>query len=240
MVAIGVLVPVNPGPLQPPMTRPVGRAALALRKEGITVIFGDRIERRGDEVWMTGQIAIPGAWQTVTQPVQAIHDRYPSQRRARSYAAAMDVAGNFTSWKPNISHHAVPGQAGRQRWLASHGIPMPAFHRIPIMAIPSDTVGIGFQTALRGFGDRGAAGLPRRCPSTHQPRCGSCKQDPTICSGQSPLLLSGQASASVLSASGKLTNHGPYAHQSSDEAPRICGQCRPRCNGASGRRCAVN
>lgn len=182
MVAIGVLVPVNPGPLQPPMTRPVGRAALALRKEGITVIFGDRIERRGDEVWMTGQIAIPGAWQTVTQSVQAIHDRYPSQRRARSYAAAMDVAGNLPLGNPTSLTMLCRDKLDCQRWLASHGIPMPAVSSDP-QEWPSLLTQWGSGFLKPRYGALGI-GVQRVCPGDALPH--TCqgvvpgKQDPTI------------------------------------------------------------
>lgn len=86
MIPIGVLVPIDPErPAPPPEARPVGRAALALREEGIEAVFGDVLQ----DGCMTGVVATPGSWRpAVGVPVAAVHDRYPSQRRARRFAAA--------------------------------------------------------------------------------------------------------------------------------------------------------
>lgn len=85
---IGVLVPIDPDrPMPPPGERPIGRAALALRAEGIVALFGDRL-RDGR---MDGLVATPKGWQRVgNQQPGALHDRYPSQRRAAAFAKIQD------------------------------------------------------------------------------------------------------------------------------------------------------
>ena len=58
-IAIGVLVPVDPGPRPPPPeSRPIGRAALVLARSGLRVVFGDAVK----EGCITGLEAVPGGW----------------------------------------------------------------------------------------------------------------------------------------------------------------------------------
>jgi glutathione synthase/RimK-type ligase-like ATP-grasp enzyme len=80
---IGVLVPTNGAtPTTPPEARPIGRAALVLAKRGIDVIFGDAAKND----CMSGHRAIADGWETVTDiPVNAVHDRYPSQLRSKQW-----------------------------------------------------------------------------------------------------------------------------------------------------------
>jgi glutathione synthase/RimK-type ligase-like ATP-grasp enzyme len=82
-VLVGVLVPIDPErPVPPPEARPIGRAALMLRAEGVPVAFGDEV--RGG--CLTGLMPRPGGWERVEQrPVVALLDRFPSQTRAARF-----------------------------------------------------------------------------------------------------------------------------------------------------------
>ena len=82
--AIGVWIPIDPDrAMAAPQTRPMGRAALAMRDEGLLVVFGDRFD--GDR--FVGVVAEPGGWRPVACSVSAIQDRFPSQSRAQRWAA---------------------------------------------------------------------------------------------------------------------------------------------------------
>ena len=68
----------------------MGRAALALGQEGIEPIFGDTLA--GGR--MTGVVARASGWVAVRDvAVVAVHDRYPSQRRAARYASILEGRG---------------------------------------------------------------------------------------------------------------------------------------------------
>lgn len=132
MIGIGVLVPVNPGaPPPPPSARPVGRAALSLRELGIRVIFGDQISRRGSAVWMSGLAAGPDRWESVTGPIHALHDRYPSQRRAANYAQVQSMLGSLPMGNPRSLTLLCRDKLASQAHLASQGVPMPAVESDP-------------------------------------------------------------------------------------------------------------
>ena len=82
--AIGVWIPIDPTrPIAPPETRPMGRAALAARMHGLTVVFGDRFA--GDA--LVGVVAEQGGWRRTQMAVSAIQDRFPSQSRASHWVA---------------------------------------------------------------------------------------------------------------------------------------------------------
>lgn len=96
---IGVWIPVDPDrPLAPPHTRPMGRAALALRDEGLEIVFGDRWE--GDR--LVGMVATSKGWEPARRRVRAVQDRYPGQSRrthwdtlhATAAAAAIPVGNS--------------------------------------------------------------------------------------------------------------------------------------------------
>ncbi len=95
---IGVLVPVDPGsPMPPPEARPIGRAALNLRRRGLRIVFGDAV-RSGR---LSGVEAVPGGWRPVEEaPVVALHDRFPSQRRAARFAEIRAAAGDVPLGNP--------------------------------------------------------------------------------------------------------------------------------------------
>ncbi|MEC7946882.1 MAG: YheC/YheD family protein, partial [Myxococcota bacterium] len=77
--------------------RPIGRAALALSRQGLRVVFGDTVE----DGRITGLEAVPGGWRTATSvPVAALHDRFPSQRRAAHFARILAAAGSMPIGNP--------------------------------------------------------------------------------------------------------------------------------------------
>ena len=87
--AIGVWIPIDPArPMPAPGARPMGQAALAMRAQGITVVFGDQFEH--DQ--FLGMVAEPGGWRPVRRRVVAIQDRFPSQSRAQAWTRLHDHA----------------------------------------------------------------------------------------------------------------------------------------------------
>ena len=142
MTTIGVLVPTAPGRPPPPDTRPVGRAALMLRERGITVIFGDTVLRHSHAVVMDGLIAVPGAWKPHRAPIMALHDRFPSQRRATQYAAARQALGGLPMGNPPSITLLCRDKVACQHALEGSGVVMP-----PVVSEPCD-----FEAALRRWG----------------------------------------------------------------------------------------
>lgn len=84
-MSIGVLVPIDPGlPVPPPEARPIGRAALLLRAEGVDVVFGDAVA----DGRLSGLRPRPGGWEPVRGVrLAAALDRFPSQSRPARFAA---------------------------------------------------------------------------------------------------------------------------------------------------------
>jgi len=142
MITIGVLVPTAPGQPPPPSTRPVGRAALMLRERGITVIFGDTVTRSGGGVVMDGLIAAPGSWEPHQAPIMALHDRFPSQRRAAQYAAAQQELGPLPMGNPPSITLLCRDKIACQQALEGSGVVMP-----PVISDPA-----AFEDTLRGWG----------------------------------------------------------------------------------------
>ena len=97
MTRVLVLVPPRPGSPPPPEERPIGRAALALRQEGIELVFGH--ETHGGRA--SGWAARPGRWERVEQQsLCAAHDRLSGpewqdlRRAALSGLAGVPVANS--------------------------------------------------------------------------------------------------------------------------------------------------
>ena len=90
-VVVGVLAPKMPGVLRPPSFRPISNALISLEKKGISVIFGDRLQRIGNETLMHGMIIAPDAdiWVKRQLKIDCLHDRFPSQRRHIEFEKAM-------------------------------------------------------------------------------------------------------------------------------------------------------
>ena len=123
MLPIGVLVPVDPDrPAPPPEDRPVGRAALLLREQGIRLIFGDAAEGGA----LDGVEALPGRWvPTGPVAVRAVHDRFPSQRRAEAYRKALDGLAGVPMGNPVRLTLLCRDKLASQRYLEAWGVPMP-------------------------------------------------------------------------------------------------------------------
>lgn len=127
MPTIGVLVPIDPSkpPVQPE-ARPVGRAALALLDRGIVAVFGDRIIDRGQgRIEMSGLRAQPGAWMPTTTAISALHDRYPSQRRATRYLQVQQMLGTVPMANPIAVTLLCRDKVECQHFLERQGIYMP-------------------------------------------------------------------------------------------------------------------
>ncbi len=142
MTTIGVLVPTAPGTPPPPADRPVGRAALLLQERGVTVIFGDSITRDGSEVVMTGLRALPDRWVEITAPIAALHDRFPSQRRAEAYAGVRAALGALPMGNPPGVTLLCRDKAACQHALEGCGAEMP-----DVLTDPAD-----FDAALSEWG----------------------------------------------------------------------------------------
>ena len=140
MQTLGVLVPIDPErPMPPPEARPIGRAALALGGEGLELVFGDTL-RAGR---MSGVIARPGGWETVHErPVSALHDRYPSQRRADRFAQILSQLGGLPLGNPLALTMLCRDKLACQRLLEAEGVRQP-----DVVAAPD-----GFAAALDGWG----------------------------------------------------------------------------------------
>jgi glutathione synthase/RimK-type ligase-like ATP-grasp enzyme len=138
---IGVLVPVDPGPPPPPPeARPIGRAALALAREGLRVVFGDAV-RDGR---MSGLEAVPGGWRPVRDvPVLALHDRFPSQRRAARFAEIRAGAGDLPIGNPPALTMLCRDKLACQRALEAAGVSA----QPPVEADPTR-----FAATLAGWG----------------------------------------------------------------------------------------
>ncbi|MEL6345588.1 MAG: YheC/YheD family protein [Myxococcota bacterium] len=125
---VGVLVPTYPGTPTPPAERPVGRAALQLREEGVSVLFGDQVFRRDGQIWMSGLAALPDRWEPAERPIAALHDRFPSQRRAAQYRAVLAQLDGLPMGNPESLTLLCRDKAACQRYLEQSAptLPMPA------------------------------------------------------------------------------------------------------------------
>ncbi len=125
---LGVLVPTHPGPLPPPEDKPIGRAALLLAAEGLHLVFGDSAEAGT----MTGLEAVPGGWREVEHvPVRAVHDRFPSQRRARRYAELCEALDGVPLGNPSSLTLLCRDKLLSQRVMEDGGVRMPAVESDP-------------------------------------------------------------------------------------------------------------
>ena len=129
---IGILIPVDPNQAPPPPeTRPMGRAALALRQTGIIPIFGNEVKRRGAGVWMRGVCAHPGFWETVFMPIHALHDRFPSQGRAAQFHAILKETQTLPMGNPPAITWLCRDKKASQEYLTQCGIQMPEIETDP-------------------------------------------------------------------------------------------------------------
>jgi len=112
----------------PPEARPVGRAALMLRAEGIGVVFGDELVAGR----LSGWIARPGAWARRREvPVEALHDRFASQTYPRAYQAVLDGMADLPMGNPLDLTVLCRDKLASQRLLEAAGFAMPAVQDDP-------------------------------------------------------------------------------------------------------------
>ena len=129
-ITIGVLVPTHGEvPTDPPESRPIGRAAISLGSSGIDVIFGDEV--KGGRI--SGYRAVVGGWEAAESvPLDAAHDRFPSQIRAQRYAEIMSGLGTLPLGNPRAFTMLCRDKLETQRVLCAQGVKMP-----PVSADPS-------------------------------------------------------------------------------------------------------
>ena len=73
-----------------PNKRPIAKVAQTLQQEGIVPIFGHKLYRKKNRLVIDGLIVENNQWkQKNEQEIFAIHDRYPSQIRWKSYQQMM-------------------------------------------------------------------------------------------------------------------------------------------------------
>jgi glutathione synthase/RimK-type ligase-like ATP-grasp enzyme len=128
-VTLGVLVhlPATQAPV-PPEERPMGRAALRLRDEGVRLVFGERL----DEGRMSGFVAEDGGWRSVAgAPVAALHDRFPSQTFPDSFAGILSEAGGLPVANPPAFVALCRDKLLTQAFLESAGLLLPEVEADP-------------------------------------------------------------------------------------------------------------
>lgn len=125
---MGVLTPLRPGAPPPPEALPIGRAALRLAGEGVTVVFG----HTAGPGLLTGHVARPGGWQPVTEEaVVAAYDRYPSQGDPDGYDRLRSALGAVPVHNPTAIVRLCRDKLATQRHLEAHGLPMPEVEADP-------------------------------------------------------------------------------------------------------------
>ena len=90
---LGIWVPFRAGgSLGPPESLPLGRAALAARARGVTLVLGSpQQDGRFD-----GVVAEPGGWVSVAgAAVDGVYDRFPSGSRPEAFAAGLRALGGI-------------------------------------------------------------------------------------------------------------------------------------------------
>jgi glutathione synthase/RimK-type ligase-like ATP-grasp enzyme len=109
---------------------PIGRVALQLAEEGITLVFG-RLAAGGR---MSGFVAEAGAWRPVADvAVQGAYDRYPSKKDEAGHAALRQGLGDLPLVNPLALTLLCRDKLACQHQLERHAVPTP-----PVVASPKD------------------------------------------------------------------------------------------------------
>lgn len=126
---VGMLVQTRAGAGRvPPEERPVGRAALRLRAEGVRVVFGDDLQAGR----LSGFAARPGGWEPVRDAaVRALHDRFPSQTRPDRYARILAERGDLPMGNPPALTLLCRDKLESQRHLEAAGLSLPPVEPVP-------------------------------------------------------------------------------------------------------------
>jgi glutathione synthase/RimK-type ligase-like ATP-grasp enzyme len=140
VAVIGVLVPLDEGPLSPPSERPIARAALALEADGVAIVFGGETK----EGRLIGVRAREDGWVPADLEIDAAYDRFPSQGRAADFErlrASLTVPLS-NPWSFTV---LCRDKVLCQRFLEQHGVVMPALVTEPALFADSvDRWGGGF------------------------------------------------------------------------------------------------
>lgn len=96
-------------------------------------MFGDALFARDGRVWMRGLVAAPRRWEVFERPLRALHDRFPSQRRAARYQEALAVLGGVPMGNPLSLTMLCRDKQVCQRYLeqAAPGLQMPSLETDP-------------------------------------------------------------------------------------------------------------
>jgi glutathione synthase/RimK-type ligase-like ATP-grasp enzyme len=127
-VRLGILVPTHVGEPGPPEDRPVGRAALELLDDGITVVFGDRAH----EGSLAGLTPRPGGWDRATDvPISAAYDRFPARLYPERYRAVLDGLGKVPVGNPPEVNALLQDKLAAQQFATGLGLTMPPVETDP-------------------------------------------------------------------------------------------------------------
>lgn len=126
--SIGLLVKLGDGAPSPPQGSAHGRAALALREEGIEVVFGEEAE--GGR--LTGYAARPSGWTRVERAaIAAAYDRYPFGPLEERHLALCAALGPIPVANPPALAALCRDKVALQRALCASGVPMPEIETDP-------------------------------------------------------------------------------------------------------------
>ena len=139
MTPIGVLLAPHRASPGHPQDRPIGRAALALRRDGIDVVFGH--EARGGR--LTGVRATPDGWAEARDvPVVAAYSRFPTQGQPEAWARLAEGLAGAPVANPEPLVLLCRDKVDCQRVLERAAVPMP-----PMVVEPDR-----FRPAVRAWG----------------------------------------------------------------------------------------
>lgn len=186
MAAIGVLCPFDPSlDPGPPEATPLGRAALRLGAEGLTVVFGDDAADGA----LSGLVPAAGRWDRVERiGLAAAYDRYPSQKWPSRHATLLSGLGDVPTANADALVALCRDKLACQAWLEA-AVPMPEVESDPArFAERLEAWGAGFLKPRYGaFG----VGIRRVTPGDPLPARGEALQ------GEEPLVLQRAIAAPV-------------------------------------------
>lgn len=121
--SIGVLIPTDKRESPtPPEKMPIGRAALDLAAEGISIVFGDRLENGR----MHGWSAVPGGWEPIQGArILALYDRYSTLARERDFERVLANRADVPVLNAPHATTLCRDKLVSQRVLEEAGLTMP-------------------------------------------------------------------------------------------------------------------
>ena len=125
-VTVGVFVPSSKEKIRKPSETPIGRA-FELIPKNIQTVFGYSFKKKGDTVCLSGKTVNlnSDSWIDVTVPIDAVHDRYPSQQRAHSFQQAYQLTRHLPFGNSYSVTMLCRDKIATQDLLTKSGIPMP-------------------------------------------------------------------------------------------------------------------